>query len=829
MSAPGCTPCRHATAFCLRRYLCNVFLLSQIWKWPLPLSQAPSRFAADARLQPATETNGVYRPCSLHRLADQQLRLGRRRICGAAAIVEDGECSSAATLVLVALLFESAASDQRRQGQHYSAAQICRALATFAKGRLGVAPLQQQQGNSSSAPFFFSVNASLVGWLGHGAGADGSSGIQQQVHPDHVAAPAPSTASKVESLRKAMQLRQATASSRQVTQAANSPASPLARPALSAASASLLPQPVTPAPSAPLSVQASPSLRDDAALPANSRPALPQQSYSAVKLQDSHGLVTSARWMNDAEAPRCCECNAEFTMFNRRHHCRVCGRVVDGRCCSKFCVDAPAITSDSIGDSFLIYERVMELVCFPCQGDIEHGLTYEQAAANRAMPARFEDRRHAPHALALESPLKETNLSVAQPKILRAAAPETPQMELEVDAGACGVFGAAAAGRLAVQQGQFQGSASERAAGSIQPNFANVQAQDQNKQAYWAGRTARRRSLSAASAHHAPPVMRFSDLHCDAAEPSRSAAPLEEAPLSRDASLRSLQLGGEGEFLRRGKVARLPSRANAVARNTVASEADDAPALHDAFVEACASLDSVADSFRDPDLAPTVADQVFFDAFVEWAKASLALPVEIAATAAAAAYRLTHTAHKAAMRNVNKEPQPGIPRSLFPMLLLNFKLELQKHHMRLHAAASTAARTPAHDLQRRISGGRAAGAAPAPHAQAIHDPSFRDIGNKIQESRAQGSAQAVIAVNDIEAVLRNSGLRSEDCQQAAAELVNAGASDLRSMVRLLQQDSTTLSKAGLLPSHVLRVLRNLAKQPAFAAEAPSYRLTLSDE
>ncbi|KAH3732447.1 protein piccolo [Pelomyxa schiedti] len=37
-------------------------------------------------------------------------------------------------------------------------------------------------------------------------------------------------------------------------------------------------------------------------------------------------------WQSDSEAPNCNLCEGEFTLFNRRHHCRLCGKVVCGTC-----------------------------------------------------------------------------------------------------------------------------------------------------------------------------------------------------------------------------------------------------------------------------------------------------------------------------------------------------------------------------------------------------------------------------------------------------------------------------------------------------------------
>ena len=113
------------------------------------------------------------------------------------------------------LLYDADVTASRRQGQRHSVAQLCRALAAFAKSRLGVDPLQQQR---AAVPFFCKVNASLGGgWMGRGDDA---------LDASESAAPAPQTAAQVESLRKALQLRH-TARSKQTSLPPHSPLQPL--------------------------------------------------------------------------------------------------------------------------------------------------------------------------------------------------------------------------------------------------------------------------------------------------------------------------------------------------------------------------------------------------------------------------------------------------------------------------------------------------------------------------------------------------------------------------------------------------------------------------
>ena len=38
-------------------------------------------------------------------------------------------------------------------------------------------------------------------------------------------------------------------------------------------------------------------------------------------------------WAIDQDYPNCYECQIKFTMFRRRHHCRLCGHIFCGKCC----------------------------------------------------------------------------------------------------------------------------------------------------------------------------------------------------------------------------------------------------------------------------------------------------------------------------------------------------------------------------------------------------------------------------------------------------------------------------------------------------------------
>ena len=48
-------------------------------------------------------------------------------------------------------------------------------------------------------------------------------------------------------------------------------------------------------------------------------------------------------WMPDAVVTKCYDCEAKFTTFRRRHHCRVCGQIFCSKCCGNY------ISGENIG------------------------------------------------------------------------------------------------------------------------------------------------------------------------------------------------------------------------------------------------------------------------------------------------------------------------------------------------------------------------------------------------------------------------------------------------------------------------------------------------
>lgn len=646
------------------------------------------------------------------------------------------------------------------QSREHSVPQLHKELVSFARSRLGIDAL-----HSGTVPFIFRVNAALKGgWLG-GIRSESPKMLSAVTRE---AAPPQKTAQQVESLRNALRLR--------MTANSSNSSKPQLHPNSSAAV-----QP--PSEHADRAHNRSPPSSG-----VKNVTVFPLAPASAIELaKDGHSTSTflkTVKWMNDEDAPRCCECNAAFTVFNRRHHCRVCGRLVDSRCCSKFYINN-TIVNQSVGVAS-DFHRIVELVCYPCQKDIQRGVPLQHASRSRARAW------HSTGTPAHGRPTRELSDSDEYSLNVRPGKPSS---------------GTRASGEIAARVDSEGGGSPNNAP---EPGVRNILRQ-------------RREAVIASPLLDVSLDMQLSDLHHDALH-SASESQREIHGASNDLPTRDLP-PKQGPQFRKNGAQRLPSRAF---RDDVHSSNI---ARQDQFTRAHALLDSVVEDCADAALVPLVADQIYHDAFVGWAETSLGLPSHVAASAAAAAYRQTDEVRKAAMHSFAKIPRAGVPRSLFPMLLLNLKLELQRQEICIHAENSLGSKAltkkPIGKLPIRMKGGSSGiFESSLQREEGLYDAWSNRTAN---HSKQQEDLQVGIAVNEIESILQSTGFRGEECHKVAAELASAGARDMRTIVQLLQQDNTTLAKAGLQPSHVLRVLRNMAKQPVFAAEAPSFRLTLDDD
>ncbi|KAF7843680.1 1-phosphatidylinositol-3-phosphate 5-kinase FAB1B [Senna tora] len=105
----------------------------------------------------------------------------------------------------------------------------------------------------------------------------------------------------------------------------------------------------------------------------------PQKAFSEVvniikswipwRTQSEAANVSRDFWMPDKSCMVCYECDSQFTLFNRRHHCRHCGRVFCAKCTANS-VPAPS----SIQRNKLV-ERDRIRVCNYCYKHWDQGIT----------------------------------------------------------------------------------------------------------------------------------------------------------------------------------------------------------------------------------------------------------------------------------------------------------------------------------------------------------------------------------------------------------------------------------------------------------------------
>eukprot|EP00951_Prasinocladus_malaysianus_P021891 scaffold181927_cov28-Prasinocladus_malaysianus.AAC.1 len=74
-------------------------------------------------------------------------------------------------------------------------------------------------------------------------------------------------------------------------------------------------------------------------------------------------------WVDDQACASCYECGATFTLLNRKHHCRVCGRVFCGRC-SLLGSLGPSTGEETPPGSSPVDDR--ERVCHHCESLINY-------------------------------------------------------------------------------------------------------------------------------------------------------------------------------------------------------------------------------------------------------------------------------------------------------------------------------------------------------------------------------------------------------------------------------------------------------------------------
>ena len=89
---------------------------------------------------------------------------------------------------------------------------------------------------------------------------------------------------------------------------------------------------------------------------------------SWIPWRSEPGNVSRDFWMPDCSCRVCYECDSQFTLFNRRHHCRLCGRIFCSKCTLNT-VPAPFSSQRNHRDE---WEKIR--VCNYCYKQWEQGI-----------------------------------------------------------------------------------------------------------------------------------------------------------------------------------------------------------------------------------------------------------------------------------------------------------------------------------------------------------------------------------------------------------------------------------------------------------------------
>ncbi|KAH0900907.1 hypothetical protein HID58_040410 [Brassica napus] len=96
---------------------------------------------------------------------------------------------------------------------------------------------------------------------------------------------------------------------------------------------------------------------------------IPRKTESSSTTSSSH--MSRDFWMPDHSCPVCYECDAQFTVFNRRHHCRLCGRVFCAKCAANS-IPSPSDEAKDTHEESSSDRRIR--VCNYCYKQWEQGI-----------------------------------------------------------------------------------------------------------------------------------------------------------------------------------------------------------------------------------------------------------------------------------------------------------------------------------------------------------------------------------------------------------------------------------------------------------------------
>lgn len=86
--------------------------------------------------------------------------------------------------------------------------------------------------------------------------------------------------------------------------------------------------------------------------------------------------ISDCEWLNDADVSRCLNCNLQFSLWIRKHHCRLCGRIFCYKCIINRNIPTTMSSIDNLKDKFIkyVYSRDIVKVCFKCANIVDNHL-----------------------------------------------------------------------------------------------------------------------------------------------------------------------------------------------------------------------------------------------------------------------------------------------------------------------------------------------------------------------------------------------------------------------------------------------------------------------
>ena len=108
-------------------------------------------------------------------------------------------------------------------------------------------------------------------------------------------------------------------------------------------------------------------------------------------LQRDPSAKAEELWMKDATCTECCNCQAAFTIYRRRHHCRRCGQIFCGKC------SALVVNGDLIGRRNEAHARVCDMCFKAVEAKNTHATLADATAANpKTQLSSFQPPTRAP-------------------------------------------------------------------------------------------------------------------------------------------------------------------------------------------------------------------------------------------------------------------------------------------------------------------------------------------------------------------------------------------------------------------------------------------------